>query len=419
MSASRISRDDAPSGRGVAAEELRRHNLALVLDRLHLSGPLSRSELTTITGLNRSTIAALIGELSDLRLVAEGPGLVSSGPGRPSPVVRPRPEGAAVLAIELGVDSVAVSTMGIGGHVFNRVRVARPRARFSPQQTMQDVAKLAGPLLDALPPDHGLAGVGVAVVGITRRADGFVHFAPNLGWHDVPLAELTSEYLGVRVPVAVANDSDLGALAEHRRGAAAGHDHVIYIGGEMGIGTGVIVDGHPMLGANGYAGEAGHMLVNPAGVRCRCGAIGCWESEAGEAALLRRCSVSRTTGLRAMEAVETLAEAGDATVLGALAETGRWLGLGIATLVNIFNPEIVLLGGLYQRFFPHLERQVVTTARERALEMPAERVSIRSAALGADAPLIGAAELALSPIIADPARLMTSQGGPASTMTGT
>jgi predicted NBD/HSP70 family sugar kinase len=391
-------------GLGVAADELRRHNLALLLDRLHLSGPLSRSELTAITGLNRSTIADLIGELTALGLTQEGPGLVASGPGRPSPVVRTRPEGAVVLAVELGVDSFAVATVGIGGHVFNSLRVARPRARFSPQQTLQDVSKLAGPLLDALPPGNVLCGVGVAVVGITRRADGFVHFAPNLGWHDVPLAELLASQLGIDVPVLVANDADLGALAEHQRGAGTGADHLIYIGGEMGIGIGVIIDGEPMLGANGYAGEAGHMLINPAGVRCRCGSIGCWESEAGEAALLRRCSVSRSTGLRAMEAVGTLAEAGDEAVLAALAETGRWLGLGVANLVNIFNPELVVLGGLYHRFFPYLEATVTSTVADRALEMAAARVTIRSSQLGDDAPLVGAAELALSGVIADPGR---------------
>jgi len=386
--------------RGVAADELRRHNLGAVLERLHLSGPLSRSDLTSLTGLNRSTIADLLGELAHLGLVEERPALTASGPGRPSPVVQTRPQGAAVLAVELAVDSVAVATTGLGGHTFNRIRVARPRGRFSPEETAQDVAKLAGPLLDALPAERELAGVGVAIVGITRRFDGFVHFAPNLGWRDVPLAAMLAAALDLGVPVLAANEADLGALAEHRR-VRPGIANLIYVSGEVGIGTGAIVDGRPLLGSAGYAGEAGHTLINPEGHACRCGAIGCWETEAGEAALLRRAGVSAESGH--LDEVADRAAAGDPIALGAIAEVGRWLGLGIGNLINVFNPDLVVLGGLYERLFGYLESSVVEGARERALDPPGRMATVARSGLGADAPLIGAAELVLSDVIADPA----------------
>ncbi len=106
-----------------------------------------------------------------------------------------------MLAVDLAVDSIAVATLGLGGHLYNQVRVARPRGRFSPEETVQDVAKLAGPLLDSLPTTHALAGVGVSVVGITRRSDGFVHLAPNLGWRDVPLAAMLAAEIDLGVPV--------------------------------------------------------------------------------------------------------------------------------------------------------------------------------------------------------------------------
>lgn len=385
----------------MAADELRRHNLAAILGRLHLSGPQSRSELTTMTGLNRSTVADLLGELGSLGLVEERPASAVTGPGRPSPVVRTRPEGAAVLAVDLAVDSIAVATVGIGGHVFNRVRVARPRGRFSPEETTQDVAKLAGPLLASLPSTRVLVGVGAAVVGLTRRSDGFVHLAPNLGWRDVPLAAMLEGELGLGVPVLAANDGDLGALAEYRRGLHPGVHDLIYVSGEAGIGAGVIVGGQPLLGSAGYAGEVGHMLMNPAGKECRCGAIGCWETEAGEAALLRRAGVGE--GPDRLAEVAQRAESGDAKVLRALDDVGRWLGLGVGDLVNVFNPELVVLGGLYQRLFRFLEASVVRGARERALDAPGRMAAIVQSSLGPDAPLIGAAELALSAVIADPA----------------
>ncbi|HEY4606155.1 MAG TPA: ROK family protein [Acidimicrobiia bacterium] len=403
MSRSQITSKNALNrSRGVAAEELRRHNLATVLERLHLLGPTSRSGLASATGLNRSTIADLIGELTTLGLVEEGPGATASGPGRPSPVVRTRPQGAAVLAIELEVDSIAVATVGLGGHVYNQVRVARPRGRFSPQETVKDVASLAEPLLASLPPGHVLAGVGAGVVGVARRSDGFVHLAPNLGWRNVPLGAMLSSELGLSGQVVVANEADLGALAEHLRGVGSHVGHLIYVSGEAGIGTGVIQDGKPMLGSTGYAGEAGHTLINPNGHRCRCGAIGCWETEAGEAALARRAGLP-VSGLGVLDIIQTRAAAGDERTLEAITDTGRWLGYGIGNLVNLFNPELVVLGGFYQALFPFLEEAVIEGVRVRALDAPRDMVTIAGSGLGSDAPLIGAAELALSGVIADPA----------------
>lgn len=394
--------------RGVAAEELRRHNLGTVVERLHLTGALSRSELAGMTGLNRSTIADLLGELGDLGLVEERPGVAPTGPGRPSPIVRIRPEGATSLAVELAVDSIAVATVGLSGHVYNRVRVSRPRGRFSPEETSQDVAKLAGPLLDSLPPTSVLVGVGVAVVGLTRRSDGFVHLAPNLGWRDVPLAGLLEAELALGVPVLAANEADLGALAEHRRGSHAGVANLIYVSGEVGIGAGVIVNGNPMLGSAGYAGEAGHTLIDPRGAKCRCGATGCWEAEAGEAALLRRARMHDGSGR--LDEIAERATAGDDVTLRAIAETGRWLGYGIGNLINLFNPELVVLGGLYQRLFGFLEATVIEGAETRTLDAPGEMARIARSALGHEAPLIGAAELVLSDVIADPAGILDGRG---------
>lgn len=399
-----LSRDSRNRSVGLATEELRRHNLGVVLERLHLFGAVSRSELTAATGLNRSTIAGLIGQLTSLGLVDEGPGLVNAGPGRPSPVVTTRPQGAVVLAIDLAVDSVAVATVGLGGHIYNRVRVARPRGRFSPQETVTDVAKLAGPLLDSLPANHVLVGVGAAIVGVTRRSDGFVHIAPNLGWRNVPLGAMLATELGLASHVQVANDADLGALAEQRRGVGFGVKHLIYIHGEVGIGTGVILDGEPLLGAAGYAGEAGHMLINPDGGKCRCGASGCWETEAGETALSRLARLpANVTGLAMLDTVVARAGEGDEPTIAAIVEIGRWLGLGIGNLVNIFNPQLVVLGGFYQRLFPHLQAAVVKNANLRALEAPRHMARIIASRLGFDAPLIGASELALASVMSDPA----------------
>ena len=402
----RVSGSGGWSGaRGVAAEELRRHNLAAVLEHLHLHGAATRSQLTMITGLNRSTVADLIGQLANLGLVIEEPGAPVSGPGRPSPVVRLRPEGAFVLVAEVSVDSIAAATVGIGGQVLQQTRIARPRGYVDPKTTVRDIAELARPLLDVQPDEHRLVGVGAAVVGIVRRSDGFVHLAPNLGWRDLPLGEVLEDALQLGVPVRVANDADLGALGEHRRGGLGGVGHLVFISGEVGIGCGVINDGELLPGAAGYAGEAGHMLVNPGGLPCKCGATGCWETEVGENSLLRRVeAVESASGLAAIDEVVRLAQSGDPATLGAISETGKWLGIGISNLINILNPEVVVLGGLFHRLFDFLEASAVEGAR-RALGASYAMAEIRRSAIGLDAPLIGAAEMALAELIYDPARV--------------
>ena len=172
--------------------------------------------------------------------------------------------------------------------------------------------------------------------------------------------------------------------------------NLLFVSGEVGIGIGVIIGGEPGLGAAGYAGEAGHTLVNPAGVRCRCGATGCWETEAGEAALLRHAGAGVGSGGRAsIDQVVALAEDGDRQVLAALETVGQWLGFGIANLVNLFNPELVVLGGMFGRLYPLLARRHRgRRASAVCSPRPGRWRAIVPTALGIDAPLLGAAELA-------------------------
>jgi predicted NBD/HSP70 family sugar kinase len=230
--------------------------------------------------------------------------------------------------------------------------------------------------------------------------------APNLGWRDVPLGARLVEALGIDSPVVVANDGDLGALAEARRGAALGADDVLFISSEVGVGGGLIVGGTPLGGAAGYGGEIGHIPVNPTGIACRCGSVGCWETEVGAWALLRRTGRSPGGGRSAVDEVLDEAQRGDGHALAALDDLARWLGFGLAGLVNVFNPRLVVLGGLFGRIHPFVIDTVERELDRRALPGPRGLVSIVPATLGVDASLLGAAELALEPLLADPAVLI-------------
>jgi predicted NBD/HSP70 family sugar kinase len=388
---------------GQRSETVRRANLSAIVRELHSRGPLSRSELVARTGLTRSAIRGLIGELVEGGLLTEERGTSQGAPGRPSPLVQPNADRGVVLAIEITVDSLAVAAVGLGGEVFDLLRVDRSRDRLSVDETVADLAKLAAKVRTRLAQRDTLLGIGVAVVGIVRRADGFVTMAPNLGWRDVPLSERLARALDTRLPIAVANEADLGALAEVRRGAALGADHVLFLSGEVGVGGGLIVDGAPLAGATGYGGEVGHVPVNPNGSRCRCGSIGCWETEVGEGALLRLAGHPPDAGREEVDAVLAEAATGSPSVLAALDSVGRWLGFGLAGLVNVFNPQVVVLGGLFGRIHPFVGETLRTELERLALPQSREVVRVVPASLGVDAPLLGAAELAFEPLLADPA----------------
>ena len=362
------------------------------------------------TGLTRSAIRGLIGEfvLADLVTERRAPSL--GGPGRPSPLVRPNPENAIVLAFDIAVDSLGVALVGLGGEVLDLARAQRSREQSSLAGTVDQLAGMANAMLASSRGDIPI-GIGVAVAGIVRRSDGFVAMAPNLGWREVPLSAPLAKALDLPSPISVANEADLGALAELRRGAAIGADSVLYLSGEVGVGGGLIVDGRLLTGVAGFGGEVGHMPINPDGIACQCGSVGCWETEVGEEALLRLAGHRPDGGWSEVDAVIAEARSGAPIALGAFDDVGRWLGVGLAGLVNIFNPRLVVMGGLFGRIHPLVERSLEAELDRRALPGSRALVRVVPARLGVDAPLLGAAELAFEPFLADPAAWLRPRQG--------
>lgn len=384
-------------------ESVRRHNLSLVLRHLHELGALSRSEIGGALGMTRSTVGELLADLCARGLVEVGDPARLGSPGRPSLVARPNPEGAAAITADIEVNSLSAAVVGLGGKILHLERVTHRPRRLAAEQTVEDVAKLIQSARSSIPPGCWIAGLGIAIPGVVRRADGLVHFAPNLGWRDVPLGLLISERVGSNLPVVIANEADLGAVAEHKWGVGMGVDHLIYLSNDVGVGGGLVIDGRPLVGAAGCAGEVGHIQVNPLGVRCRCGAVGCWETEIGGPALLRRAGSAEKV-YRPEAVVRLLSDAalGDAVALAAVQEVGRWLGAGLAALINSFNPQRVILGGFLGNMWPLVEETVRAELQVRVMAPALEVVQIRSARLGAEAPLLGAAELALARVLDDP-----------------
>ena len=266
-------------------ETIRRHNLNILLVELHHHGPLSRAELTQNLGLNRSTIGALVSDLTECGLIVERvPGVRSSGAGRPSHVVGPRADGPYALAVDIAVRHLEVAAVALGGAVLARHTVEM-REDPNPHDAVAAVASGARAVAAQLPPGAWAAGVGISVAGTVRRRDDRVLVAPNLRWHDIDLISLLRDGLATDLPIRIGNDADLAVLAEHVRGAARGFNDVVYLLARVGVGAGLLTDGVPLRGTSGLAGEIGHVIVAPDGPACYCGNRGCFERMVGERAL--------------------------------------------------------------------------------------------------------------------------------------
>ncbi len=388
---------------GLGQDELRRANVSALLSRVHISGPTSRAALTQELGLNRSTVGDLTARLESLGLISEELPTAGRRAGRPSLVVVPRHD-VTVLAVGLDVDRITMALVGLGGAVLERRTRVHQRGEHDVEHVVETVSQMSR---DILASDNASAvrclGVGVSVPGAVRASDGLVRFAPNLGWSDAPFTELLAKELGMEVTAG--NDANLGALAEHLRGAATGFDEVAYISGSVGIGGGFLVGGRELSGAQGYAGEIGHLPIGGNGLGCRCGATGCWETLVGENQLLTGAGRLPGGGPPAVAEVITAAGQGDTRAETTLCLVAEHIGLGLRAVVNIFNPEVIVLGGLLAQVWLARTELVIKSLQPDLLISHAQQVVVHPAALGEDSSLLGAAELAFTPLLADPLAL--------------
>lgn len=360
-------------------------NLALILGRVHREGPASRAQLTRETGLNRSTVAAVVAELVERGLVLEEAPDATRQVGRPSPVVRPDPGVTAVAAVT-EVDAVTVAVVDLTGRVQQQLRVETSAAP-SVREAVAAVQLCLSRLRAGRGPSWRPSGLGVAVPGLVRAGDGVVRWAPHLRWRDEPLAAMLEQATGL--PVRAGNDANLGARAEHLFGAARGASHVLYVnGGSSGIGGGVIVDDRMLLGADGYAGELGHSTTRDSGEL---------EDAVSRRRLLDLLGWAHATDERLEQALRTDPRP------EVTHEVRRQLGVlstGVRDMINVFNPERVVLGGFLGIMFAMDPDHFRDAVGRQALRPAWDSVTVVRAALGADLLLVGAAELVLEQVVA-------------------
>ncbi|UOE46199.1 ROK family protein [Agromyces larvae] len=373
-----------------------RRNLSKLLTLVHLEGPLSRARLTAMTGLNRSTVAALAAELADLGLTIERAPDPTNRVGRPSPVVAPSPDVLAV-AVNPELDAVTIAAVGLDGRIPVRERVEVDRI-VTPDETAALVADAIARWRSAELPGARFVAVGLAVPGLVRADDGMVRFAPHLDWRDVPLPALVEQATGL--PAVVGNDATFGVTAEHLFGAGRGVDHIVYLnGGASGIGGGLIVHGLPVGGAGGYAGEFGWNRPGIADPDDRTAPAGVLEAEVSRARLL---AVAGLAHADEPTLAAVLAASDDVEVGAELARQRRILSTALANAVNVLNPSLVVLGGFLATVAASDPDALHEAVVAQTMPAAAEGLEIRVAALGEDRLLIGAAEAAFADLLRDP-----------------
>jgi predicted NBD/HSP70 family sugar kinase len=390
--------DPHPAGPGRALPDtqqgMRRRNLARVMHTVSAEGPLSRAAVASRIGLTRAAVSTLVDELIRSGLLQE------LGPERPGRVGRPGSalavsgRGPAGVGAEVGVDHLAACVVDLRGEVRARaVRHGTNRGR-APEPVARDLTALISQVV-AEAEEQGLrpAGLAVAVPGLIARDGRTVVRAPNLDWHDTDLGAL----LPGGLPLTVDNEANLGALAELWLGEGTPPDF-LHVSAEIGIGAAVVVDGRLLRGTRGFAGELGHVPVEPEGPACPCGGRGCLEQYAGEEAVLR------TAGLEAGEGrvglLATRAAEGDENVRRALRQAGTALGVALTGAVNLLDPEAVVLGGALAALAPWLLPSLEAELARRTAG-PACPVSVSR--LGPEGPLLGAAHAVVRAVLDDPA----------------
>jgi predicted NBD/HSP70 family sugar kinase len=394
---------DRGAARPADQTTVRHANLGIVLRHVAAAGTRSRAQIAAATGLTRGTVSSLVSELIDRELLHEtGETTSPRGIGRPGTALE-LSDVVVGVGLEVNVDYIAVSVEDLTGTVRYQRRINRDNRDSAPRLVLDRIGNAVREALAAAA-DDGLrpVGVTVAVAGLVEEASGTVVLAPNMGWVDLPVAAELEERLGL--PVVVENEANLAALAEHWTGAAVGIDNFVCVFGEVGVGGGIVLGGRLFRGTHGFGGEFGHISVDPEGRVCACGSRGCVETLVGQESIARAAGISPVAGRPRSLADELVrrAEDGAPAVLRALEDTGRWVGIALASAFNLLDLRAVVLGGCFGPLAPWLADGVRETLEQRSLAARSGSFAVLPSAFGDGAAVRGAAALSLRRVLDAP-----------------
>lgn len=402
-----LSANNSPSAAAARPIDVRRHNLALVLRQASARGRISRAEIARATGLTKGTVSVLVQDLLRRGLLVELGTQTEGRVGRPRSALALNGELHCGVGLEINVDYVAVCVADLLHRVrFHRVEAIDNRG-LPPESVLERAVRLVELALEAAEGEQlSPAAVGVAVPGVVEVADGRLLLAPNLGWSDIRLGDSIAARLArPDLPVLVDNEANLAALGELWLGVGPGLGDYVHVSGEIGIGAGLIVGGELFRGSRGFAGEMGHVVVDPAGPPCACGGRGCLERLAGQEAILRAAGLEPSPGTSLGDADPALPKLlrllgeGDPRALAAVRDAGAALGVGLADVVNVLDPESIVLGGVYAPLEPWLAAPLREALGAQTVAAPWRTLRVVASSLGPDAAVRGAAGWVIQSIL--------------------
>jgi len=402
-------------GKSQTADQVwvRKMNRAVILQVFRTHPTLSRARLATETGLNPSTVSDIISELIQENLIRETD-LIQSATGRPGRLLELNPGGGCAVGIEINVDYIEFLVTDFAANVLWRKKLAST-PDVGQEEIILQVSKLAKKASVFIQKSKSrLLGVGVGVPGLVDVSSGLLRYAPNLHWVNVPIRDVLARFFNC--PIYVENEANAAALGEYYFGAARNVKDFIYLSAGIGLGSGIVIGGKLFRGMFGYAGEAGHMTLDVNGDICGCGKRGCWETFVGPRAVEQRVQRSLAAGAKSVltdmakgdlknivfDDVLQAARTGDQIAIDALDVVAFYLGIGIANLVNLFNVEVIVLGGALSKASPFILKEVERVVSENTLPPGKEHLRIILSAHGADACVMGAIALVLDDILREP-----------------
>ncbi|MEU3644573.1 ROK family protein [Lentzea sp. NPDC034063] len=369
--------------------QVRLGNLRTVLLAL-VDRPGSRADLAARTGLTKATLSNLTEPLLANGILVEEPATLA-GMGRPSKPLRFHPGGPVAVGAEINVSHLAVETIGLDGETLERRLVPADMRKATADEVLGRITELIREVTGPRP----LLGAGLAIPGVVH--DGVVIRTPNLpNLVGVRLAEALSRRTGL--DVLLDNEANLAALAHLWPRHLAGEDFV-HVTADVGIGAGVVLNGEVYRGVSGFAGELGHVVIERNGVLCTCGSRGCVERYAGLDVILREA------GRRRLDSLRKALDAGDPKALEAVRNAGEALGVGLGTLMNLFDVPTVVLGGSYAVLYDHLREAVQSEMDSRVLAGGERHTRLIASPLGEFAVVRGAAGLVTRRAVQQPERL--------------
>jgi predicted NBD/HSP70 family sugar kinase len=363
-------------------------NKTIVLDTIIKHSPMSRAQLSDMTGLHKGTVSTLVNELIDEKLVYEiGLGR-SSGGRKPVMLVFHKTAGYAV-GMDLGVRYILAVLTDLDGQIVGEVQL--DMESHEPDSVLKQTVEAVEALKAQAPASpYGIIGAGVGVAGIVDD-QGVVLLAPNLGWEHVELQRQLQEKLGI--PVTIDNEANAGALGELQYGAGREASDIVYLSVGTGIGAGIVIGKQLMKGTSGYSGEIGHTTIETNGRKCRCGNRGCWEQYASESALMEK---AKPLGIAKFDKLIELAQHDSPEAVRLFHDVGESLGIGIANILNTFNPELILIGNQMTRAEKWIRNPIERVVVGRSLPYHRKQAQIRFASLDTHSAVLGAASYAIS-----------------------